>query len=208
VTTTPSDDRATGRGLLVVIAGPSGVGKGTVHARVRAALPDAVFSVSATTRTARPHEVDGIDYRFVDRPGFEDMVARRELLEWAEYAGNLYGTPRAAVERTVADGKVVVLDIEVQGAIQVREQDPDALLVFLAPPSFDELERRLRARGTEPEELLARRLDIARREMEASDRFDVVVVNDDLDRCVEEVLAAIAEARAAPPDGGRRDAVG
>jgi guanylate kinase len=193
VTASPPADAP--RGLLVVIAGPSGVGKGTVHARVRAALPDAVFSVSATTRPARPHEVDGVDYRFVDRPGFERLVADRQLLEWAEYAGHLYGTPRAAVEETVAAGKVVVLDIEVQGALQVREQDPDALLVFLTPPSFAELERRLRARGTESEDRLAERLAIARRELEARDAFDVVVVNDDLDRCVDEVLAAIEAAR-------------
>jgi guanylate kinase len=188
--------RAGGRGLLVVIAGPSGVGKGTVHARVRAALPDSVLSVSATTRPARPHERDGVDYRFVDRQGFEAMVAGDELLEWAEYADHLYGTPRAAVEAAVADGRTVVLDIEVQGAVQVRERDPEALLIFLAPPSFEELERRLRTRGTEDEEYLARRLAIAREEVARRDRFDVVVVNDDLDRCVEEVLAVIDRARA------------
>jgi guanylate kinase len=184
-----------GRGLLVVIAGPSGVGKGTVHTRVRAALPDSVLSVSATTRPARAHEREGVDYRFVDRASFEGMVARGDLLEWAEYAEHLYGTPRAPIEAAVADGRIVVLDIEVQGALQVRDQDPDALLVFLSPPSFDELERRLRSRGTEQEEDLARRLEIAHREVAERDRFDVVVVNDDLDRCVDEVVAAIEHAR-------------
>jgi guanylate kinase len=187
-----------GRGLLVVIAGPSGVGKGTVHARVREALPDSVLSVSATTRPARPHERDGVDYRFVDREGFEAMVTGDELLEWAEYADHLYGTPRAAVEAAVADGRTVVLDIEVQGAVQVRHRDPEALLIFLAPPSFEELERRLRGRGTEDEDYLARRLAIAREEVAQRDRFDVVVVNDDLDRCVAQVLAAIDHARAFP----------
>jgi guanylate kinase len=187
-----------GRGLLVVIAGPSGVGKGTVHARVREALPDSVLSVSATTRPARPHERDGVDYRFVDREGFEAMVTGDELLEWAEYADHLYGTPRAAVEAAVADGRTVVLDIEVQGAVQVRDRDPEALLIFLAPPSFEELERRLRGRGTEDEEYVARRLAIAHEEVAQRDRFDVVVVNDDLDRCVAQVLAAVDHARAFP----------
>jgi guanylate kinase len=195
VTDAPTGDRDV-RGLLVVIAGPSGVGKGTVHTRVRAALPDSVLSVSATTRPARAHEREGVDYRFVDRASFEGMVARGDLLEWAEYAEHLYGTPRAPVETAVADGRIVVLDIEVQGALQVRDQDPDALLVFLSPPSFDELERRLRSRGTEQEESdLARRLEIAHREVAERDRFDVVVVNDDLDRCVDEVVAAIEHAR-------------
>jgi guanylate kinase len=187
-----------GRGLLVVIAGPSGVGKGTVHTRVREALPDSVLSVSATTRPARPHERDGVDYRFVDREGFEAMVTGDELLEWAEYADHLYGTPRAAVEAAVADGRTVVLDIEVQGAVQVRDRDPEALLIFLAPPSFEELERRLRGRGTEDEEYVARRLAIAHEEVAQRDRFDVVVVNDDLDRCVAQVLAAVDHARAFP----------
>jgi guanylate kinase len=194
VTDAPTGDRDV-RGLLVVIAGPSGVGKGTVHTRVRAALPDSVLSVSATTRPARAHEREGVDYRFVDRASFEGMVARGDLLEWAEYAEHLYGTPRAPIEAAVADGRIVVLDIEVQGALQVRDQDPDALLVFLSPPSFDELERRLRSRGTEQEADLARRLEIAHREVAERDRFDVVVVNDDLDRCVDEVVAAIEHAR-------------
>jgi guanylate kinase len=199
-----TNDRATARGLLVVVAGPSGVGKGTVHTRVREALPDAVLSVSATTRPARSHEREGIDYRFVDRAGFEALIEDGELLEWAEYAGHLYGTPRAAAEAAVADGRIVVLDIEVQGALQVREQDPDALLVFLSPPSFEELERRLRARATEDEAEVERRLDVARREVAQRDAFDVVVVNDDLQRAVEEVVAAIEHAREFP----RRDRAG
>jgi guanylate kinase len=194
---TGSDDvagRAGRRGLLVVIAGPSGVGKGTVHARVREALPDSVLSVSATTRPPRAHEREGVDYRFVDRAGFEGMVGRGELLEWAEYAGHLYGTPRAAAEAAVAEGRIVVLDIEVQGALQVRDREPDALLVFLSPPSFEELERRLRSRGTEDEAGIARRLEVARAEVAQRDAFDVTVVNDDLDRCVAEVVAAIEHA--------------
>lgn len=183
------------RGLLVVIAGPSGVGKGTVHTRVRERVPDAVLSVSATTREPRPDEIDGVHYHFVDRERFEAMVAAGEFLEWAEYAGHLYGTLRAAVEGPVAAGKVVVLDIEVQGALQIRQRVGDALLVFLLPPSLSELERRLRGRGTEDDDSVGRRLDTARFELSRQDAFDVRVVNDDLDRCVEEVVAAIDAAR-------------
>lgn len=191
-----SERPAARRGLLVVVAGPSGVGKGTVHARVRAALPDALLSVSVTTRTPRPGERDGIDYRFVDDATFEEMAAGGELLEWATYAGNRYGTPRAPVLEAVAAGEVVVLDIEVQGATQVKARVPDALLVFLRPPNLEELERRLRGRGTEDDAAVARRLTTAREELAAADLFDVQVVNDDLDACVDEVLVAIEAARA------------
>ncbi|MFU8839123.1 MAG: guanylate kinase [Nitriliruptoraceae bacterium] len=183
------------RGLLVVIAGPSGVGKGTVHARVRAALPDAVLSVSATTRPPRAGETDGVDYHFVSPQRFEELLGAGALLEWATYAGHRYGTPAAPVHDAVAAGSVVVLDIEVQGALQVKAQDPGALLVFLVPPSLEELERRLRGRGTETDGAIARRLDRAREELAAAHRFDVRVVNDELDRCVTEVLDAIAAAR-------------
>lgn len=189
----------TQRGLLVVIAGPSGVGKGTVHTRVREALPDSTLSISATTRPPRPGELEGIHYRFVDREGFDQLIGSNELYEWAEYAGNSYGTPRRPAREAVARGQVVVLDIELQGALQIKEQDPDALLVFLVPPSFEELEGRLRGRGTEDDAAVARRLERARQELAEGDRFDVQVVNDDLDRCVAEVLAAIEDARAAPP---------
>jgi guanylate kinase len=184
-----------GRGLLVVIAGPSGVGKGTVHARVRAALDGAVLSVSATTRPPRAGEVDGVDYHFVGHQRFQELIDSGALLEWATYAGYRYGTPRGPVETAVAAGSVVVLDIEVQGALQVKAHDPRALLVFLLPPSLEELERRLRGRGTESDEAVARRLARAREELTEADRFDVCVVNDDLDRCVGEVLDAIAAAR-------------
>ncbi len=183
------------RGLVVVIAGPSGVGKGSVHRGVRDALPDSALSVSVTTRAPRPSEVDGVDYRFVDRATFEAMIDRGELLEWAEYAGQLYGTPRDPVRELVTAGQVVVLDIEVQGALQVKRHLPDALLVFLVPPSFEELEHRLRGRGTEDDEAIARRLRAARQEIDQQDAFDVVVVNDDLDRCVDEVIALIEDAR-------------
>ncbi len=186
------------RGLLVVIAGPSGVGKGTVHARVRSLLPDAVLSVSATTRAPRDGEVDGVHYHFVSPERFQQLIEDHALLEWAEYAGNRYGTPAEPVATAVAAGHVVVLDIELQGALQVREQDPGALLLFLVPPSFQELERRLRARGTEEPAALERRLARAREELDQAHRFDVTVVNDDLDRCVAEVVAIIEQARHEP----------
>jgi guanylate kinase len=187
-------------GLLVVVAGPSGVGKGTVHAELRRRLPDAVLSVSATTRPPRPGERDGVDYRFVDPPTFRRMVADGELLEWAEYAGNLYGTPREPAAEAVARGAVVLLDIEVQGALQVKAADPDALLVFLHPPGMEELERRLRGRGTEDDEVIARRLRVARQEIAGAGAFDLEVVNDRLETCVEEVLIAIDVARRAATD--------
>lgn len=183
------------RGLVVVIAGPSGVGKGSVHRGVRAALPDSALSVSVTTRSARPNEVDGVDYLFVDRPTFEAMVDRGELLEWAEYAGNFYGTPRDPVRELVEAGQVVVLDIEVQGALQVKHHLPEALLVFLVPPSFGELENRLRGRRTEDDEAIARRLRAARQEIDQQEAFDVVVVNDELERCIDEVVQLIEAAR-------------
>jgi guanylate kinase len=184
-----------GRGLVVVISGPSGVGKGSVHAGLFGHLERLEMSVSATTRAPRPGERDGIAYHFVDDATFDRMVATDALLEWATYAGNRYGTPRAPLDDAVADGRTVLLEIEVQGALQVRSRLPDALLIFLTPPSFDELERRLRDRGTEDEVTILDRLEVARGEMAAIDAFDHVVVNDDLDRCTAEVAALIDRAR-------------
>ncbi len=182
-------------GLLVVLAGPSGVGKGSVHRRLRALESDIELSVSVTTRAPRPREVDGRDYHFVDGATFEQMVAEGRLLEWAEYAGNRYGTPRREVEEAVAAGRVVLLEIEVQGALQVMERAPQALTVFLVPPSLEELTRRLRDRATEDEATVARRLETAERELAHRGDFDHVVVNDDLETCVDEVRALIADAR-------------
>jgi guanylate kinase len=182
-------------GLVVVISGPSGVGKGSVHAGLLGILEDLEVSVSATTRAPRPGEVDGVAYHFVDEAAFATMVARDELLEWAEYAGNRYGTPRLPVQEAVARGRTVLLEVEVQGALPVGTHLPEALLVFLVPPSFEELERRLRDRGTEDEVVMQARLEVARGELAAQDRFDHVVVNDDLDRATSEVAALIDRAR-------------
>lgn len=183
-------------GLLVVLSGPSGVGKGTMVRHLLERLPDATVSTSVTTRPARDGEEDGIDYHFVDLERFEQMAASDELLEHAVYASNHYGTPRGPVEDAVADGRVVVLEIEVQGAMQVRRAAPDALLLFVMPPDVDELERRLRERATEDEATVSRRLAAARDEMDQRMAFDHVVVNDDVERATGEVVELIDAARA------------
>jgi guanylate kinase len=183
------------RGLVVVISGPSGVGKGSVHAGLHGLLEGLETSVSVTTREPRPGERDGVAYQFIDDATFDRMIATDALLEWAEYAGNRYGTPRAPLDAAVASGRTVLLEIEVQGALQVRARLPEALLIFLVPPAFEELERRLRDRGTEDEAKIQARLEVARGEMAARDAFDHVVVNADLDRCTAAVADVIARAR-------------
>lgn len=176
---------------LTVLSGPSGVGKGTVLAVVRRDHPEVWASVSVTTRRPRPGETDGVEYHFVSRPEFLRMVADGELLEWAEYADNLYGTPRRPVEERLAAGQPALLEIDLQGARQVRARVPDACFVFLAPPSWDELERRLVGRHTEPDEVIARRLAQAKVEMGAESEFDAVVVNDDVEHAAAELVQLI-----------------
>lgn len=183
---------------MVVVTGPSGVGKDTVVRALLADRADAEHSVSVTTRPPRDGERDGVDYHFVDRATFRRMAEEGRLLEWAEYAGHLYGTPADPVQEAVAQGRIVILDIEVEGALQVREREPGALLLFLAPPDLDELERRLRERDTEDEVAVSRRLEAAREELDRRDHFDAVVVNDDLEACVAEVGAHIDAARRDP----------
>ena len=188
------------RGRLIVLAGPSGTGKGTVVRRLLERHPEIALSVSATTRAPRPTERDGVDYVFVSDAAFDRMIADDELLEWAEIVGHRSGTPARPVEAAMAAGRDVLLEIDVQGAGWVRRRRPDALLIFLAPPSLEELERRLRSRGTEGEEALARRLATARDELAERHRFDHVDVNDDLDRAVAEVEAILEASR--NPTGG------
>jgi guanylate kinase len=175
------------------------VGKGTVVRAVLEARPDLRLSVSATTREPRPEERDGIHYRFVDDAAFDAMVDEGAFLEWAEVFGARYGTPVAEVEAARAEGTDVILEIDVQGAAAVRDRVPDATLIFLQPPSEEELFRRLEARGTEGGETLKRRQAEARREMGEASRFDYVVVNDRISRAVEEVLAIIEAASKEDP---------
>jgi guanylate kinase len=187
-----------------VIAGPSGVGKGSVVKALRARDPEGLrLSVSATTRPPRPGEVPGVDYVFVDDTEFSRMVEAGELLEWAEVFGNRYGTPRAYVEAELDAGHDVILEIDVQGAQQVRSQAPDALLVLLEPPTRDDLASRLRGRGTESEERIATRLQKADWELAQRGSFDHVVVNDDLEHASSQVAAIIDASRAESSADGR-----
>ena len=188
------------RGTLFVIAGPSGVGKGTVVRSIRSRIPERlVLSVSATTRPPRARETDGVDYYFVDEAGFDRMVADAELLEWAEvFHGHRYGTPAGPVELHRDAGRDVVLEIDVEGARWVRERVPDAVLILLEPPSREELERRLRSRGTESDVGIAERLAKADWELAQRDLFDHVVVNDELDGASSQVAAIIEASRGGP----------
>ena len=178
------------KGKLLVLSGPSGAGKSTVVSKLMERRGDVCFSVSATTRAPRPGEQDGVNYFFVTRERFEEMVRTGELLEHAEYVGNCYGTPRAYVEQRLEAGYNVILDIQVQGARQVMEAAPEAVLVFLIPPTLAELERRLRARGTESDEVIRGRLERAKEECR-SDFYRYIVINDDADTAAKELDAII-----------------
>jgi guanylate kinase len=187
-----SDRPEAAEARLTVLSGPSGVGKDAVLAAVRRRHPEVWVSTSVTTRAPRPYETDGVEYHFVDRHRFAEMVEAGELLEHADYAGNLYGTPREPVVRRLAEGRPAFLVIELQGMRQVRKLVPDAQFVFLAPPSFEELERRLVGRGTEPEEVVRQRLDQARIEMAAEAEFDLTMVNDSVERVADELVSLMA----------------
>jgi len=188
VTVTPSSPAAESR--LTVLAGPTAVGKGTVSADIRRRYPRVWLSVSVTTRPPRPNEVDGVHYHFISEEEFDRMIADGELLEWAVVHGrHRYGTPRGPVEEQLRKGEPALLEIDLQGARQVRRTMPNARFVFLAPPSFEELERRLLARGTEGPEERARRLRTAREELAAADEFDDIIVNDVVTRATDELVS-------------------
>jgi len=186
-----NDDDARPAARLTVLSGPSGVGKDAVIELIRARSPWVWLSVSATTRPKRDYEVDGMHYHFVDGFEFDRLIAAGQLLEWAEFAGNRYGTPRDPVDRQLAAGKSALLKIDLQGARQVRSVLPESQLVFLAPPSWAELERRLVGRGTEDAETIRRRLEHAHEELAAECEFDKTVINDSVERAADELVGLL-----------------
>ncbi|MFZ3587979.1 guanylate kinase [Bacillus sp. DJP31] len=180
------------RGLLIVLSGPSGVGKGTVRKAIFNKLDTKLqYSISMTTRGPRAGEVDGVDYFFKSREDFESLIKKDKLLEWAEYVGNYYGTPIDYVEETLQQGRDVILEIEVQGALQVRKAFPEGLFIFLAPPSLNELKNRIHSRGTESEELINNRMTVAKEEIEMMDAYDYVVENDKVEFACERIQAIV-----------------
>ena len=183
------------RGELFVITGPSGVGKATVLGRLMKNIDNVYVSISATTRKPREGEQNGKDYFFMNRDEFEKLISDDKFLEYAEYVGNYYGTPRGSVEEMLANGKDVILEIEVQGALKVKEKCPEANMVFIIPPSFSALEFRLRSRGTETDEVIAKRLEKSRSEYEMVDKYDYIVVNDDIDKAADEIRCIIMASR-------------
>lgn len=174
-------------GLLIVLSGPSGVGKGTIYSKLLNVMPDLKVSVSATTRNPRTGEKDGIHYYFMSKEEFAEKRGRGEFLEWAETVGNYYGTPKTPVINTLEQGKDVLLEIDVKGARQIKTAYPDCVTIFVLPPSEAELEKRLRGRGTESDEQIAARLALAKNEIAISGEFDHRVINDNLDKAVNEV---------------------
>jgi len=178
-------------GVLIVLTGPSGVGKGTLRSAVCQKFPLLKESISVTTRPQRPEEKDGIDYFFVSKVEFEKMIAKSELLEWAEYAGNLYGTPKDVVEKILSSGGSVLLEIEVQGALNVRKRFPSASLIFIEPPSMAALVQRLRNRSSDAEEDIQRRLKAATWELGQKPHFDYCLTNDNLIECEQELVTLL-----------------
>lgn len=180
------------KGLLIVISGPSGVGKGTIRSALFD-MPghDLVYSISMTTRKPREGEVNGRDYYFVDRYTFEQKIKEGKMLEYAEFVGNYYGTPLDPVTKYLDEGKEVVLEIEVQGASQVREKMPEAVFIFIAPPTIQDLENRLTKRGTEPEDIIQERCDKAQREVHLAYMYDYIVVNDTIENAADKIIAII-----------------
>ena len=179
------------QGRIIIVSGPSGVGKGTVLKEVMQDDPSLRFSVSATTRAIRPGEIDGVHYYFIDKTHFEAMLANNEMLEHAEYAGNYYGTPEKAVDDALKQGISVILEIEVQGALQVMQRRPDAISIFIAPPSFEELARRLNGRGDTPPEVAEERLCIAVEECKNAPHYKYTIINDTVSEAAAKIRAIL-----------------
>lgn len=179
------------RGLLFILSGPSGVGKGTVCAALRKTNENVKYSVSATSRAPRVGEIDGVNYFFKTKIEFEEMIKNDEFLEWAQYVNNYYGTPRSFVNEMLDQGKDVILEIEVQGALQVKERYPEGIFIFLAPPDMDELQTRIRNRGTESDEVILNRMNKAKEEIDMMAQYDYVVVNDEVDLAVKRIEAIL-----------------
>ena len=191
------------KGILIVISGFSCAGKGTLVRELLDRYDEYALSVSMTTREPRPGERDGVEYFFTDRAHFEETIARDGLVEYAQYCDNYYGTPRAYVEEQLSAGRNVILEIEIQGALKIKKKFPESLLLFVTPPSAAELDRRLRGRGTESEEVIARRLARAAEESEGMEAYDYIVVNDRLEECAEEIHMLVEAARRAPVRRGQ-----
>ncbi len=186
------------KGILMVLSGFSGAGKGTLVKGLLRKYDSYALSVSMTTRAPREGERDGVEYFFTDRQGFEETIKNDGLIEYASYCGNYYGTPRAYVEKQMAEGRNVILEIEIQGALKIKEKFPESLLIFVTPPSAAELKRRLEQRGTETSEAIAGRLARAVEESEGMEAYDYIVVNDDLETCIDEIHRLVDAARRAP----------
>ncbi|MBP3477668.1 MAG: guanylate kinase [Lachnospiraceae bacterium] len=186
------------KGILIVVSGFSGAGKGTLMKKLVQEYDNYALSISATTRNPRPGEENGREYFFLKKEEFKQKIAENGLIEYARYCDNYYGTPRAYVEKQLADGKDVILEIEIQGALKVKKQYPDALLLFVMPPSAEELRRRLEGRGTETQDVIDKRMHRAREEAEGIEEYEYIVVNDDLDVCVRELHEIITAAHNTP----------
>lgn len=182
-------------GLLIVVSGPAGVGKGTVVSRARERNKDIIFSISATSRSPRPGEKDGVNYFFVSRDKFLEMIREGALLEWVEYCGNYYGTPKMYIEQELKKGHIVLLEIEVEGAHNVKKQYPDCISVFIIPPTLEELRQRITKRGTEPPEIIEKRMKRAKEELEHLDKYDYVIKNESVEEAAQQLLEIIEKER-------------
>ena len=183
------------KGGVFIISGPSGSGKDTLLVELFKRKPDIKFSISSITRDMRPDEVEGEKYNFIPRDKFENMIENDELLEYNVYLGNYYGTPKVPVEKAVADGKDIFIEVDVNGASKIREKLPEAVSIFIMPPSFEELKRRLSGRGTESEEIIEKRMRRAIYEIKRAAEYDYIVVNDDIDTAVDDIISVISSSR-------------